>query len=118
MSNGTGNFLILSVSGLFKVEWAGDGFIGLAAKTYFCYNKEDSTKDKFSAKGIMKSAGVTRQDYEHVLKLKTSIVKANKGFIMKDKKMLTYSMDRAGLSYFYCKRKVLEDGISTTFLDL
>ena len=93
-------------------------FIGLAAKTYFCHNKEDPSKDKFSAKGIMKTAGVTLEDFKTTLHDKTSVPKSNKGFIMRGKNMLSYSMERTGLSYLYAKRKVLDDGISTTYLDV
>ena len=33
--------------GLFKVEWYGDGFVGLCSKTYYCFGSTDkySTKD-------------------------------------------------------------------------
>ena len=37
---------------------------------------------------------------------------------MKDTAMFTYSQDKIGFNYFYCKRKVLEDGISTRPLDI
>ena len=36
--------------GLFKEEWQGDGIIGLASKTYYCYG----AKEKFSCKGVSK----------------------------------------------------------------
>ena len=36
--------------GLFKVEWEGDGFIGLNSKTYYCWGDTD----KVSCKGIQK----------------------------------------------------------------
>lgn len=36
--------------GLFKVEYEGNGIIGLCSKTYYCFGK----KDKFSCKGINK----------------------------------------------------------------
>ena len=45
-------------------------------------------------------------------------VSTNLGFRMKDTTMFTYSQDKIGFNYFYCKRKVLEDGISTTPLDI
>lgn len=100
------------------MEWEGDQFIGLAAKTYFCGNKNAPNKNKYSAKGIMKSAGLTQQDFSTVLNTKTSVPKLNRGFIMRGQAMLTYCMERTGLSYLYAKRKVLNDGISTTYLDL
>ena len=36
--------------GLFKVEWEGEGIIGLCSKTYYCFG----AKDKFSCKGVNK----------------------------------------------------------------
>ena len=36
--------------GLFKVEWRGDGFVGLCIKTYYCFG----TTDKCSTKGLSK----------------------------------------------------------------
>ena len=36
--------------GLFKVEWRGDGFIGLCSKTYYCFG----ATDKCSTKGLSK----------------------------------------------------------------
>ena len=35
---------------LFKVEWCGDGFIGLCSKTYYCFG----ATDKYSTKGLNK----------------------------------------------------------------
>ena len=66
----------------------------------------------------MKSAGVTLEDFKTALHDKTAVPKSNKGFIMKGHSMLSYCMERTGLSYLYAKRKVLEDGITTTFLDV
>ena len=104
--------------GLFKEEWSGDGFVGLAAKTYYCYNKSDSTQDKYSSKGLNKSIKLSREHFLNVLNTKKSSSHANTGFIMKDKFMYTYEMERSGLGYFYCKRRVLDDGVSTTYLDI
>ena len=99
------------------MEWSGKGFIGLAAKTYYCYH-DDSTKDKFSAKGLNKTMKITRDHFLRVIREKSTVSHTNKGFIMRDRVMLTYEMERAGLSFFYCKRKVLADGVSTTYLDI
>ena len=40
--------------GVFKVEWKGQGIVGLCSKTYYCFG----AKDKFSCKGVNKK--VTR----------------------------------------------------------
>ena len=102
---------------MFKVEWEGEGFIGLAAKTYYCFTN-DQKKDKVSTKGINKSANISKQDFLSVKDTKASVSAVNRGFLFKDNKMFTCEMERKGLSYFYCKRKVLDDGVSTTFLDI
>ena len=110
--------MVYKTSGLFKKEWSGDGFIGLAAKTYFCFNSSDPTKNKCSAKGINKSINLSRDQFQMVLQTKEASAHINRGFIMKDKFMFTYEMERLGLPYFYCKRKVLNDSVSTTYLEI
>ena len=42
----------------------------------------------------------------------------NRGFRVRDNAMFTYSQYRNGIPYFYCKRKVNADGISTSPLEL
>ena len=42
----------------------------------------------------------------------------NRGFRVRDSSMMTYVQERAALTYFYPKRKVLADGLSTAPLDL
>ena len=37
----------------------------------------------------------------------------NRGFRVHDSSVMTYIQERAALTYFYGKRKVLEDGLST-----
>ena len=104
---------------MFKKEWEGDGFIGLAAKTYYCYNLKDDGKDKYSSKGLNKTLQLERENFLNVLKNRSDFVKyTNKGFISKNKRVYTYSLTKKGLGYFYCKRKVLGNGVSTTYLDI
>ena len=104
--------------GLMKQEYEGDLFIGLCSKTYILENKLDS-KLKFSTKGLSKNA---LQDPLNQFKkvLFTGVTESglNKGFRVKNNTIFTYEQTRAGLSYFYCKRIVLEDGISTKPLDI
>lgn len=100
------------------MEWEGDGLIGLAAKTYFCYNAANPKLDKYSSKGVNKTIQLTREHFLSVLNSKQPVRCTNKGFIMKNNTVLTYRMEKDGLSYLYCKRKVLNDGISTTYLDI
>ena len=65
-----------------------------------------------------KSAGITKSDFLTVKDTKETISATNRGFLVKNNEVFTYEMRRRGLSYFYCKRKVLDDGVSTTYLDL
>ena len=38
--------------GLFKVEWKGDGFVGLCSKTYYCFGHTDKPNTNISTKNI------------------------------------------------------------------
>ena len=106
------------MSGLFKLEWSGDGFAALNAKTYFCYNLDSNTDDKYSSKGISKSFVLTKDDYLKVLDTKTIPKQQNRGFIFRGNTMYSYQVNKEGLKYFYCKRRLLSDGFSTTYLEI
>ena len=103
---------------MFKVEWSGRGFVGLSAKTYYCYGPDGKQDEKCSAKGINRAVQLTSAHFRSVMDSKKAVSSVNRGFLMKDNVMFTYKMERSGLTYFYCKRKVLSDGMSTTFLDI
>ena len=103
------------ILGLFKVEYEGVGFVGLNAKTYFSYSDNDT---KYSSKGVSKKIPLSKKDYLQVLQTKSSKTVVNSGFILKNRQIYSYSLKKEGLTYFYCKRKALGDGISTTFLDI
>ena len=103
--------------GLFKEEYRGDGIVALCSKTYYCFGVED----KFSCKGVNKKTNDINKDtytYMDVLLSKKSGSGTNRGFRVVENKMYTYLQERAGLSYFYPKRKVLADGMSTAPLDI
>lgn len=101
--------------GLFKVEWEGDGIVALCSKTYYCFGG----KDKFSCKGVNKRNNVINKDlYLHVLTSKQSRSGVNRGFRVKDNAVYTYSQNRDAFTFFYPKRKVQEDGVTTTYLDI
>ncbi|XP_078681482.1 uncharacterized protein LOC144916278 [Branchiostoma floridae x Branchiostoma belcheri] len=104
--------------GLFKEEWAGDGIVGLCSKTYYCFGGEDKN-DKFSCKGVSKRCNdINYQKYLKVLKTKESGQGVNRGFRVIDNQMFTYTQIRAAFSYFYPKRKVQDDGVTTLPLDI
>jgi hypothetical protein len=101
--------------GLFKTEFTGDGMIALCSKTYFCFGAEDN----FSCKGVnRKTNNVTKEKYMDVLLTKQSGSGTNKGFRSIDSQVYTYLQERAWFSYFYPKRKVLADGVSTVPLEI
>ena len=101
--------------GLFKVEWCGDGFIGLCSKTYYCFG----ASDKCTTKGLNKRQNTIDKDaFLSVLTNRRSGSGVNRGFRVRDSSVMTYIQERAALTYFYPKRKVLADGLSTAPLDL
>ena len=96
--------------GLFKVEWSGDGFVGLCSKTYYCFGPTD----KYSTKGLSKRHNEIDKDaFLEVLTNRRSGSGKNRGFRVNHSSVLTYVQERAALTYFYAKRVVLEDGVST-----
>ena len=101
--------------GLFKVEWEGQGIIGLCSKTYYCFG----AKDKFSCKGVNKKCNdINKDKYLNVLLTKQNSAGVNRGFRVVNNTMYTYEQVRDAFSYFYPKRKVLADGVSTTPLEI
>lgn len=101
--------------GLFKEEYRGFGFVGLNPKTYFC---KGGDTDKLSTKGVQKQCTITYEEFKRVLATGECVEKVNRGFVIKNGSMMTYEMRRKALSYFYAKRKVLADGVTTTYLDV
>ena len=97
--------------GLFKVEFQGEGIVALCSKTYFCFGKQGQ---KSSSKGLSKTTNkLTKDSYLQVLKTGTSGSGVNRGFRPVDGVMYTYKQTKNALSYFYIKRQVQADGIST-----
>jgi len=111
--------------GLFKDEWSGDAMVSLSSKNYICYMPDDSYKVKVSAKGVQQARGrnndvLNQAGFESVVKDQITLSGTNKGFrICKESKgIITYTQQKTALSYWYDKRKVLSDGISTEPLDI
>ena len=104
--------------GLFKIEFSGDGIVALCSKTYICFGGKET---KVSCKGVQKKRNMerlTKKNYLDVLRLQRSGYGINKGFRAINGKIFSYAQKRYGISYMYCKRKVLPDGINTEPLDL
>ena len=103
--------------GLFKDEFVGTGIIALNSKTYFCWSEGDNCK--YSSKGLSKRSNkLSREIFESVLVTGLSHTGLNRGFVKKNNTIYTYSQLRTGLTYFYAKRKVCEDGVSTEPIDI
>ena len=61
---------------------------------------------------------IDKEKFLQVLRTQQNGTGVNKGFRVVGHSMYTYHQTRAGLSYFYPKRKVLNDGVSTIALDI
>ena len=102
--------------GLYKAEFEGLGMLCLNSKVYHIFKADDY---RTSCKGIQKKRNtLTREDFEVVLKSQQPAFFENAGFIRDGTETKTYTQTKKGLSYFYAKRKVLSDGVSTTHLDI
>ena len=74
---------------------------------------------KFSSKGVSKrhlTSPMTK--FRRVLKTHRAQSGCNRGFRVRNNAVFTYTQERRGFSYLYCKRKVLDDGIHTDPLDI
>ena len=112
------------VPGLFKAEFQGKRMIALTSKCYFAdsggkagtkLGKDEGVK-KFSCKGV--SRRQNEKNWERYRKaLFGSLDKArNIGFRKRDNHIVTYEQSKLGLSAYYDKRIVHEDGIHTSCL--
>jgi hypothetical protein len=99
--------------GLFKEEYSGVGIISLNSKTYYCWS-DDGDKPKCRSKGLSQKTNILQKgQFLSVLQNKESISGENKGFLKRDNCIYTYSQIRNALTYFYAKRLVLDDGVTT-----
>ena len=102
--------------GLFKLEKQGTRAIALCSK---CYYVEDEAggQAKMSSKGVNKRQNELRWErYERALEGSRDMA-TNRGFRMQNGSMYTYEQRKLGLSAYYDKRFVLEDGIHTEPLE-
>ena len=102
--------------GLFKTEFTGDGIVALCSKTYFCFGQRGT---KRSHKGLSKAQNSFNfTNFSQVLETQKSSGGVNTGFRTNGTTMYTYTQQRDSLSFFYIKRKVHADGVSTSPLDI
>jgi hypothetical protein len=105
--------------GLFKEEYRGTGIISLNSKTYYCWCEGQDSSIKCRSKGLNKKQNTLEKDqFLSVLKNKEPVSGENRGFMKKNNTMYTYSQVRNGLTYFYGKRLVHSDGITTSPLKI
>ena len=103
--------------GAMKLEFSGIKMLSLCSKSYIIDDADG--KQKISCKGVSKKNLHQPMDkYKHALKNKTTRHSTNFGFRMKGSNIFTYSQEKIGFNYFYCKREVLSDGISTRPLNI
>ena len=102
--------------GKFKAEFDGDGMVCLNSKVYTIWAGD---KNKTSCKGVQQRRNeLSKKDFLAVLKTQKPHSVENAGFIREDGEIKTYIQKKVGMGYFYAKRKVLSDGVSTTHLDI
>ena len=98
--------------GLFKLEKEATSGIALCSK---CYHVEDQAtgQAKVFSKGVNKRQNEMRRErFERALEGSKDMA-TNRGFRMHNGAMYTYEQRKLGLSAYYDKRWVLEDGIHT-----
>ena len=61
---------------------------------------------------------INKEKYLDVILNKRSGKGVNRGFGILDNRMCTYVQEKDALSYFYPKRKILDDGVTTIALDI
>ena len=105
--------------GKFKAEFVGRGMICLNSKVYCIWSDDDV---KSSCKGAQKKRNELIKDhFLDVLTTQKPKNVENAGFMKtgsSNSTIKTYTQKKKGLGYFYAKRQVLDDGVSTTHLDI
>ena len=94
----------------------------LWSKTYCCYDNK-SDKFKFSSKGLNKrvledSGDGPMSKYRRLLDEAINLTSTNRGFRFISHMVATYEQTKKGLSCFYPKRQVQDDGIHKEPLNL
>ena len=87
--------------------------IALSPKNYYCDAGEEEEKKKVSCKGMSKRHNkLSWPQFEEALEGKKDMA-INRGFRMWDGQMVTHEQLKLGLSAYYDKCWVLDDGIHT-----
>ena len=108
--------------GKFKAEFEGDGMVCLNSKVFHIWgvDKEDKLGVKTSCKGTQKKRNeLLKEHFLDVLNTQQPHSVENAGFVKDSRGTIkTYTQKKHGFGYFYAKRKVLEDGVTTTHLHI
>jgi hypothetical protein len=99
--------------------------VSLSSKNNICYLPDETHKVKVSAKGVHQVRGrnsdvLNPTGCESVVRDRITLSGTNKGFrISKEtKSVITYEQLKTALNYYYDKRQVLADGVSTIPLEI
>ena len=85
----------------------------------YCRKQRVVQELKFNTKGVSKrTLKAPLSKFRQALKTRVAKSGLNRGFRVRNNHIYTYAQERRGFSYFYCKRKVLDDGIHTEHLDI
>ena len=103
--------------GLFKTEHESEKIAALGPKSYFCSSSNGVNK-LISKEVCINQSPLTFDQYQQVLTSDNPLTIINGGFRSRNHQMYSYIQKKRGLTSFYCKRKVLENGVETTPLDL
>ena len=101
--------------GLFKQEFEGERMIALCSKCYYAEHitEKQEVKQKLSTKGMSKKQNeINWHRFKAALEGNKDMA-TNRGFRMREGKIVTYEQEKLGLSAYYDKRWVLPDGIHT-----
>ena len=109
--------------GKFKTEYAGTGMACPNSKVYTGWgsiNKKDESYAKTSCKGAQQKRNkLLKEHFLDVLGTTKPHLVENAGFVREaNGTTKTYTQTKVGMNYFYAKRKVLADGVITTYLDI
>ena len=89
--------------GAMKLEFSGIKMLSLCSKSYIIEDADG--KQKISCKGVSKkNLNQPMDKFEHALQNKTTRHSTNFGFRIKGSNIFTYSQEKIGFNYFYCKR--------------
>ena len=109
--------------GEFKEEFNGIGMICLNSKVYHIWSDrivDGKVLSKTSCKGVQKKRNeLVREDFLSIIENpRQEHLVENAGFIRDGLHTRTYIQIKKGLNYFYAKREILADGVSTTHLTI